>query len=72
AKEPERWEAVRGMYVIDRGESKPPLLYWIDGTRLWTTPLEAVAGTAPSSGAGSASPQTEGASEAPAETIVSP
>jgi hypothetical protein len=76
AKEPERWETVRGMYVIDRGESKPPLLYWIDDTHLWTTPLEAIASPTSSpgsgSGAGSPTPKASDGSAAPAQTIVSP
>jgi hypothetical protein len=72
AKDPERWEEIRGMYVLDRGESKPPLLYWIDDTRLWTTPLEAIAGPAASPSAGGATPKATGSPEAPAETIVSP
>ncbi len=72
ATEPERWDAIRGMYVLDRGDAKPPLLYWIDETRLWTTALEAVAGPAASPGAGSPSPDATGASPAPAQTIVSP
>ena len=72
ASEPERWDAIRGMYVVDRGEAKPPLLYWIDGTHLWTTPLEAIAGPASSPGAGTAKPTATSSAEAPAETIISP
>ncbi len=43
ADEPDRWDAITGMYVVDRGEAKPPLLYWTDDTRIWTTALDAVA-----------------------------
>ncbi len=72
AAEPERWDAMTGMYVVDRGEAKAPLLYWTDGTRIWATALDA----APSAGGGAAGTASPAASslpsEAPAESITSP
>ena len=72
SEEPERWDAMTGMYVLDRGEAKPPLLYWTDGTRLWATALDAGSG-AGGGAAGTASPAASSApSEAPAKSITSP
>jgi hypothetical protein len=66
-----RFEDVRGMVVVDRPDGQSPLLVWVSGTRLLTTPLEAAAAS-PSPGA-SGSPAPSGASPgASAGAVPSP
>ncbi len=74
AQDPERWAAIRGAYVVDRGAGKSPLLTWITADRIWTTPLEPVAGptASPPSSPGASPPAPTQSAPAPAKTITSP
>ncbi len=75
ADQPARWDDIKGMYIVDRGGARSPLLYWIDGSRIWTTALEPVAGaTSPgaSTGVGASSPSPSTPSASPARSITSP
>jgi hypothetical protein len=55
---------VRGMYVLDRGETEPPLLLWADATHIYQTVLASTpaAGASPSPSA-EATPTPPGSAE---------
>jgi hypothetical protein len=57
-----RFEDLQGMVVIDRPDGQSPLLVWLSGTRLLTTPLEAATAAASPSPGASGSPRSPGAS----------
>lgn len=73
---PDRWADLRGAYVVDRGDAKPPLLVWISADLIWNTALEPVGGPDASTGTTTASPDASAsdktAAPSPAKSITSP
>jgi hypothetical protein len=58
------WADLRGIYVVSRGEDVPPVLWWADGTRIGSAPLDPIVESLP--GASPAASPSAGPSTSPA------